>query len=199
MELHSSPLNYLRMRLYYWDSSGRRCGLWNWAPFARGCGPRRMVFAGRGLNRGTSRCSFPGNTSAEQYACLAEGLRTVHSLPVPIGLGDLGFFDRDGVFFAGVELTPQLISLQGRVTEATAGCGFVAEDRAFHPHITLARRKGQGTRGPGSGGQLRVLKGQAGAQPHCSRFTAREFVLYESHLGSGGSRYEIRARFPLLP
>ena len=137
---------------------------------------------------------FLGNTRAEQYACLAEGLRTVHSLPVPIGLGELGFFDRAGVFFADIELTPPLISLQQRVTEATAGCGFIAEGRAFHPHITLARSKGQGRSRP-----LEELKHRIGHQPRFSRFTAREFVLYESHLGPDGSRYEIRERFPLLP
>jgi 2'-5' RNA ligase len=31
-----------------------------------------------------------------------------------------------------------------------------------------------------------------------SRFTVREFLLYESHLGAGKARYEVRERFPLV-
>jgi 2'-5' RNA ligase len=139
---------------------------------------------------------FLGNTSPEQYACLSARLRAVHAPPVPIHLGELGFFDRAGIFFAGVELTPQLISLEQRVTEATAGCGFVSEDRAFHPHITLARSKGQGRGRPFAALKKRIEE-RIGHQPRFSRFTAQEFILYESHLGPAGSRYEIRARFPL--
>lgn len=135
---------------------------------------------------------FLGNTPEEQYDCLTVRLHAVHAPPVPIHLGELGFFDRAGIFFAGVELTPQLVSLEQRVREATAECGFVAEDRPFHPHITLARAKGQGR-----GQLLAALKNRVGHQTRFSHFTAREFLLYESHLGQAGSRYEVRARFAL--
>jgi RNA 2',3'-cyclic 3'-phosphodiesterase len=103
----------------------------------------------------------------------------------------LGFFDRAGVFFAGVALTPQLTALQLQVTDATGGCGFVPETRPYHPHITLARSKGKGPRA------LRELKARIHREPKFGGFVAEEFVLYESHLRSGGSRYEIRERFPL--
>jgi len=135
---------------------------------------------------------FLGNATPEQYNCLTASLRDVHAPPVPIHLGELGFFDRAGIFFAGVDLEPELTLVQQRVTEATAGCGFVAESRAFHPHITLARLKGQGRGGP-----LTTLKNRIGHQHRFSRFTAQEFLLYESHLGAGGSTYEVRARFAL--
>ena len=133
---------------------------------------------------------FLGNVSPEQYARLTERLRTVHAPPVPIHVGELGLFDRAGVLFAGVELTPQLVLLQQRVMEATAGCGFVAEDRPFHPHITLARGKGQGR-----GSSLAALKDGMAIRAPFSRFMAREFVLYESHLGATGSKYEMRERY----
>ena len=35
-------------------------------------------------------------------------LRELHAAPVPIELEELGFFDRAGIFFAGVALTPEL-------------------------------------------------------------------------------------------
>jgi 2'-5' RNA ligase len=135
---------------------------------------------------------FLGNTDPEQYPCLAARLGEVRSPPVPIQLEALGCFDRAGVFFAGVALTAELLSLERRVTAATALCGFAAETRPFHPHITLARAKGQG-RGQGLG----ALKARIERQPVFTRFVAQEFLLYESHLSPGGARYEVRERFAL--
>jgi 2'-5' RNA ligase len=125
-----------------------------------------------------------------------EQLHKVSARSFSIRLGDLGFFDRAGVFFVVVSVTPQLTRLQQAVTMATSDCGFVPEDRRpYHPHITLARRKGQ------SGSSIRELKRrlEAGTSstPRFSQFTAQEFLLYESFLGPSGSRYEVRASFPL--
>ena len=39
---------------------------------------------------------------------------------------------------------------------------------------------------------LRALESKIHSQPAFTRFTAAEFVLYESHLGDGGARYEVR-------
>ena len=135
---------------------------------------------------------FLGNATPDQFACLTAQLATVRSTPVPVELGALGCFDRAGVFFADVTATPALAMLAQRVVAATARCGFVAESRPFHPHITLARAKGQG-RGAG----LRALADGIRNQQPFSRFTAREFLLYESHLSSGGAEYQVRSRFPL--
>lgn len=133
---------------------------------------------------------FLGEATPEQYECLAARLGEVRAAPVAVQLGELGFFDRAGVFFADVVVAGELIALEERVVSATSKCGFVAETRPFHPHITLARAKGQGR-----GTDLRELKGKIRSQPSFTRFTAREFLLYESHLGPGGARYEIKARF----
>jgi RNA 2',3'-cyclic 3'-phosphodiesterase len=139
---------------------------------------------------------FLGNATTEQLQCLGACLSEVRSPPVGIQIGDLGSFDRAGVFFADVIVSPALISLQQRVVAATAPCGFAAEARTFHPHITLARKAGnKGPRDQGS--ELRKLTTRIGAQPTFSRFTAHEFLLYESHLSAEGSSYEVRARFPL--
>ncbi len=91
---------------------------------------------------------FLGNTGEEKYASLVEHLRQVHSPPVPVRLEELGFFDRAGVFFAGVGLTPELLALEKRVAAATEICGFAHEARPYHPHITLARSKGEGGEDP---------------------------------------------------
>src|ERR1019366_992073 len=75
---------------------------------------------------------FLGDTSAEQYECLAVRIGELRSPPVPVRLDDLGFFDRTGVFFAGVQVTPQLQALQQGVIAATSFCGFAPEARPFH-------------------------------------------------------------------
>jgi 2'-5' RNA ligase len=136
---------------------------------------------------------FLGSTSPEQYRCIGESLRGLRSPPVSFQLESLGFFDRAGVFFAGVRLTPELSALQQQVLAATAPCGFPAEDREFHPHITLARSKGKkGRHG------IQRLRNQIQRQPAFAAMDAREFLLYESFTEASGSRYEVRERFPLI-
>lgn len=159
---------------------------------------------------------FLGNATQEQHQCLVARLAEVRSAPVPVQLGELGCFDRVGVLFADVVVTAGLAALQQRVVAATCHCGFVAEARPFHPHITLARKTGnegpsrsgrkQGNKKPAqlrqtfgadSGSKLRELAVRAGTMPPFTRFMAREFLLYQSHLGPEGAQYEVRARLPL--
>jgi len=130
---------------------------------------------------------FLGKTGAEQFACLVPALRRITFSPFAIQLDPPGFFDRAGVFFAGVRLSPQLVRLQELVVAATRPCGFIPEDRPYHPHITLARTKGGRS-------ALTALKRRIGAVKPFSGFTADEFLLYESFPGPGGSRYEVRER-----
>jgi 2'-5' RNA ligase len=135
---------------------------------------------------------FLGNTSAEKYECVTAQLGGVHAGGVPVRLGDLGLFDRAGVFFAGVMLSPELVALERKVAAATGPCGFAAESRAYHPHITLARVKGAG-RSHG----LAKLRDTSSLQPAFTPFVAEEFLLYESVLERTGARYEVRKRFAL--
>lgn len=157
----------------------------------------RLRSSGDGL-RWTARESwhitlqFLGNAGPEQYECLVARLHELHLTPVPIRLGELDCFERSGVFFAGVGVSPELLLLQQRVTAATAPCSFASEIRPYQPHITLARSKRNGQKRG-----LRELKVRVQHQPSFTSFVASEFVLYESFLGAGGSRYEIRERFRL--
>jgi 2'-5' RNA ligase len=135
---------------------------------------------------------FLGSTTEQQYECVVAHLRKLHHPPIHIELGALGTFDRAGVLYADVPVTPELLALQQSVTTATSPCGFTPEDRPYHPHITLARRRGRN-----GGRELRDLKSQISRQPILSSFTAESFVLYQSTPTPEGSRYEIRERFPL--
>jgi RNA 2',3'-cyclic 3'-phosphodiesterase len=136
---------------------------------------------------------FLGEASEEPAACAAERLRGIEADRVPVRIEELGFFERAGVFYAGVGLTPELLALEQKVTAATRGCGFLPEARAYHPHITLAKAKG---RRAGAMDGLRKAVERATIALK-SEFVAEEFLLYESFPGPEGSRYEVRERFGL--
>jgi 2'-5' RNA ligase len=135
---------------------------------------------------------FLGNTSAEQYNSLVPRLHALRLPRLSIRLDGLGFFDRAGIFFAGVRLSPELLALQEHVVSATTPCAFVPELLPFHPHITLARSKGQDRRQ-----LLHHLTPRIHREPDFTSFVTTEFLLYEAFLGAPASRYEIRERFPL--
>jgi len=135
---------------------------------------------------------FLGNADPGQYDCVVARLRELHLSPVPVRLEELGFFDQSGIFLASVKASPELLLLQKSVVAATALCGFDHETRPYQPHITLARSKGRVQRQ-----SFRDLKAKIPRQLNFTPFVAEEFFLYESFLGAGGSRYEVRARFPL--
>jgi 2'-5' RNA ligase len=135
---------------------------------------------------------FLGNTTEDQYRQLVSKLGKIRSAPVPIRLGRLGIFERAGILYAEVGETPELTALQRRVMAAAATCGFEPELRPFNPHITLARGKG-----PDRVRELRTLLARAPSDPKFARFSAAEFLLYESRLSPAGSEYQVRQRFPL--
>lgn len=135
---------------------------------------------------------FLGETSNEKCACVVDRLRKVRSPAVLVHLEGTGFFERAGVFFAGVSVSAEMAQLQNQVLAATAHCGLIAEDRPFHPHVTLARAKGDNRTKA-----LRRLRQRIEANAAFPAFEATKFVLYEAFLGGAGSRYEVRARFRL--
>jgi 2'-5' RNA ligase len=140
---------------------------------------------------------FLGSVSDERCACVLQHLKTIQAAPVPIPIDGLGFFERAGVFWAGIGLTPELLALQQFITAATRHCGFVPEDRPYSPHITLARAKGHSGARALTPVKKALEKSSQKEKTVSADFTAQEFLLYESMPGPEGSRYEIRARFPL--
>lgn len=134
---------------------------------------------------------FLGEASEEQLSCLLQQLAEVRSAPVSVQIEGLGYFERTGVMFAEVRMTPELAMVEQRVRAATAQCGFKGEARAFRPHITLARTRGR-TRQP-----LWCVVERIALPPIFQPFVVGEFVLFESHLLPEGARYEARGRFRL--
>jgi RNA 2',3'-cyclic 3'-phosphodiesterase len=150
---------------------------------------------------------FIGNTSTEGTEEIKRALTRVTVDRFDISFRGYGFFPTaksPRVFWVGVEAGQQLATLAKSVDEATAALGVPKEEHAFTPHLTLARR--------GSSGAPRWRKGDVPNQafqrlqeklaalpaPEFGTMTAREFFLYESKLGQGGSRYTKIARFGLI-
>jgi RNA 2',3'-cyclic 3'-phosphodiesterase len=113
---------------------------------------------------------------------------------IPIAIEKLGFFPNPHsprVFWAGIHAGEALAQLARETENALAPLGIAKEQRAFSPHLTLARIKTPGK-------QPALL--QAVAQLPSLEFGAFEadrFFLYRSKTAPSGSVYTKLAEFPL--
>lgn len=138
---------------------------------------------------------FLGETDEAGCSCVIEQLREVQAQAAAIELAEPAFFERAEVFHVAVRWTDSLVALHDEVERALLPCGFEPEERAFSPHITLARRKGHGP----SPDFVRLQKAvKLMPALRFPSFLAKEFLLYQSFTGPAGSRYEVRERFPLM-
>lgn len=104
-----------------------------------------------------------------------------------------GFFPnakRPRVFWAGLEAPPELARLAAQVESVMAPLGFPPENRAFSPHLTLARFKI-----PRPQPKLQALLAEQD-DPLLGTFEVSEFFLWESKLSPQGANYRKVARFP---
>lgn len=84
---------------------------------------------------------FLGQADEARYGCVVDALHEVRARPVRLRLDGLGSFARAGVLLAEVGASRELVELQSAVEQAVMACGFAVEERSYHPHVTLARRK----------------------------------------------------------
>jgi len=150
---------------------------------------------------------FIGNKSAEEVEDIKQALARIPVGAIEISVRGCGFFPTSKlprVFWVGVEAGPQLAALAKSVDEAAAALGIPKEEHAFSPHLTLARGGGSAAprvrKGDAPNHTFLLLQKRLAAMPapEFGTMTAREFFLYESKLGQGGSRYTKIARFSLL-
>jgi len=150
---------------------------------------------------------FIGEQTPEEVAGITERLRRVEGSAFEIRVSGYGFFPTakaPRVFWIGVQGGTQLAELAERIDMATAELGIPREDRAFSPHLTLARAAGRSgspkrQKGDGPNAIFAVLKKRLAAMGELDfgAMTAHEFVLYQSQLSPGGSKYTKLQRFPL--
>jgi 2'-5' RNA ligase len=150
---------------------------------------------------------FIGNKSAEEAEEIKRALTRVTADRFDVSFRGYGFFPTaksPRVFWVGVESGPQLGTLAKSVDDATAALGVPKEEHSFSAHLTLARREGPGAPrwrkgdAPNQSFQRLQQKLAVISTPEFGTMTAREFFLYESKLGQGGSRYTKIARFSLM-
>ncbi len=111
--------------------------------------------------------------------------------PVSIAVRGLGWFPNERnprVFWAGIESGDDLRKLAHDTEQSLAALGVPVEDRDFHPHLTLARR-----RDPVPVERLRKEVDEVHAREF-GAFQAESFFLYLSRAG----KYTKLQEFPLL-
>jgi len=133
---------------------------------------------------------------AERFAGARAALATVRSdAPVEIHFRGVGFFPdarRPRVAYCGVEASPNLAPLAADVERALEPLGIPREDRAFVPHLTLARFRSFG----GVEKLVRAAEEMKAADFGSARET--EFHLYESLLKPSGAEYRKLASYPFV-
>ncbi|MGA2979446.1 MAG: RNA 2',3'-cyclic phosphodiesterase [Terriglobales bacterium] len=152
---------------------------------------------------------FIGEQTPKQVEAITERLRRVEGSAFEIRAGGYGFFPTakaPRVFWIGIQTGPQLADLAESVDAAAAELGIPREDRPFSPHLTLARAGG-GTssgspkwrKGDGPNTVFAVLEKRLAAMGELDfgTMTAHEFILYQSQLSPGGSKYTKLQQFLL--
>lgn len=129
---------------------------------------------------------FLGATPRERVedvvAAVREATRDV--APFSLRLGALHGFPtpkRPRVVVLDLEPAERIVALAAKVEAAVVASGFAAEERAFHPHLTLGRVKDRSRRAP----LLDARLGPASPAP----FRVEEIVFFQSVLAPGGSQY----------
>jgi 2'-5' RNA ligase len=172
-------------------------GVGNFAPDARWVKPESLHIT----------LKFIGEQPEPMVEAIEKALTTIAASVAEIQFRGYGFFPTvksARVFWLGMEADPPLAALAAAIDEKMGALGISKEDRAFSPHLTLARgnagsgspRRRQGD-GPSRIFQRLQEKLAALPMPEFGTMTAREFFLYQSQLSPKGSRYTKLARFPL--
>ncbi len=148
---------------------------------------------------------FIGEQPDDKLGALKDALATVKGEVVDVGFRSTGFFPTANsarVFWIGIEADPRLASLAAAVDAALEPFGIEREQRAFSPHLTLARSgSGRPQRGKGDRPNrlFAVLRDRLALMPppDFGTMTAHDFFLYLSKLSPKGAQYTKLERFPL--
>lgn len=136
--------------------------------------------------------AFLGDVSERDSHGLYDALSAVSAPPLQLSLAGVGHFAKAGrahSLWAGISPREPVFALAGSVSTACRRAGMHPEARRFVPHITVARlRHDERAIVP----WLIAHGGLSSAPALIDRFT-----LYQSHLGSDGSRYAPLASYPL--
>jgi 2'-5' RNA ligase len=172
-------------------------GVHNFAPDARWMKPGSMHVT----------LKFIGEQPDAAVESIKQALSGITAAGTEISFRGYGFFPTPKaarVFWVGIEARLELATLASWIDEKLSALGILKEDRAFSPHLTLARGAG-GSGSPRRNRQDRpnvafhTLQEKLAAlpTPEFGTMTPREFFLYQSQLSPKGSKYTKLARFAL--
>lgn len=133
---------------------------------------------------------FIGEIDPPRAEDLADALSAVRFAPFPVTLAGLGRFERKGhveTLWAGVQPREDLIRLHRKIDRACVRVGLPADERAYLPHITLARLN----RSAGSTEAFMTSHAGLSSAP----FQVDRFALFESHLSQAGAIYQMAALY----
>jgi 2'-5' RNA ligase len=138
---------------------------------------------------------FIGEIALDHIDLIKSALSTLAApAAIKMNFRNVGFFPnerRPRVFWAGIEAGAGLSGLTAGIEAAFEPLGIAREQRAFMPHLTLARFDD-----PLGVDKLRAAIANVASLEFGGAF-ADEFHLYQSVLKRGGAEYTRLASFPL--
>jgi len=138
---------------------------------------------------------FIGDADDVMFHAIKKALSGVRGVSFPLTLKNVGHFPpgrHPRVLWVGMEENEPLRELQREVEQAIIGAGISPEERAFSPHITIARLK---ETPPAKVAALEEKERLFSAGP----FPVDEFYLYSSMLSRDGAIHKRETTFRLTP
>ncbi len=135
---------------------------------------------------------FIGEVDRHRAQDVHAALGGIHHPPFELALSGLGAFDRRGFpdsVWAGVAPPEQVKALHNKVDAALLRVGIPPDERAYLPHITIARL------GRNAGPIGNLLETAGGLTSPA--FTVDSFALFESDLTNEAAVYSIVERYKL--
>jgi len=128
---------------------------------------------------------FLGSVTAETQACIEQVAASVVMPAFSLRLDRLGYWPRKRMLWAmpdPMALPGALSALVESLYRGLASCDVSLEQRAYRPHVTMARKLARGPRG----GHIEAVE-----------WTLNEFALMESVSTPEGVRYPLLRSWPL--
>ncbi len=148
---------------------------------------------------------FIGERPDAMVSEIEPAIRSVSAKAFQLSFHGTGFFPNQNsarVFWIGIEADTALGELAAQIERALVPLRIEAENRAFNPHLTLARA-GEGAPGRQMSDKpnrtFSALREKFGTMPAADFGTMRaaDFFLYRSQISSRGSQYSKLASFTL--
>lgn len=129
--------------------------------------------------------AFLGEIDERQLEYLEDAVADVYSGCVELNLDTLGYWHKSALLWLGPTQTPpELADLAGQLVQLGKSCGQKMDKRAYHSHLTLARK----VTSPPPAAMIEPA------------FTClfEEFALYESDTRPTGAQYREVVSWPLI-